>query len=48
VRVGARAGDQVQLLSGVDEGDVVVTTANFLLDSESRMQAGLAGADAER
>jgi multidrug efflux pump subunit AcrA (membrane-fusion protein) len=43
VRVGLRGGDRVQLLAGVSEGDRVVTTANFLLDSESRLQATAGG-----
>jgi len=44
VKVGARAGDRVELLSGVAEGETVVTTGNFLLDSESRLRAAIAGA----
>ena len=44
VRVGQRSGDETQLLEGVDEGDIVVTTANFLLDSESRLRATIEGA----
>ena len=43
VRVGATEGDHVQLLAGVAEGDTVVTTANFLVDSESRLQAAISG-----
>lgn len=43
VKVGARSGDKVQLLEGVAEGEVVVTTANFLLDSESRLRAAISG-----
>jgi Cu(I)/Ag(I) efflux system membrane fusion protein len=43
VTVGARAGDEVELLTGVREGEDVVTTANFLIDSESRLRAALAG-----
>jgi Cu(I)/Ag(I) efflux system membrane fusion protein len=39
VRVGAQAAGFVQLLEGVREGEQVVTSANFLLDSESRLQA---------
>jgi Cu(I)/Ag(I) efflux system membrane fusion protein len=39
VTAGARAGDDVQILSGLAEGDVVVTTAAFLIDSESRLRA---------
>jgi len=31
----------VQVVEGVDENELVVTTANFLLDSESRMRAAV-------
>jgi len=43
VRLGARGDGLVQLLEGVSEGDVVVTTANFLVDSESRLRAAVEG-----
>jgi Cu(I)/Ag(I) efflux system membrane fusion protein len=43
VRVGERAGEMTQILEGVDEGDTVVTSANFLLDSESRLRATIEG-----
>lgn len=43
VRVGARAQDKVQILEGVAPGDVVVTTANFMIDSESRLRATIEG-----
>jgi Cu(I)/Ag(I) efflux system membrane fusion protein len=43
VRAGWRGGGQVALLSGVAEGERVVTTANFLLDSESRLRAAIGG-----
>ena len=44
VRAGAHAGGRVQILSGVAEGERVVVRANFLLDSESRMRAGISKA----
>ncbi len=48
VRLGTHAGAQVQVLQGVREGETVVTTANFLLDSESRIEASINGpAEAE-
>ena len=31
-------GDYYQVLAGLKEGDRVVTSANFLLDSESRLK----------
>ncbi|MHC4295563.1 MAG: efflux RND transporter periplasmic adaptor subunit [Planctomycetota bacterium] len=37
VVVGARAGDRVQILAGLEEGDVIVASANFLVDAESRL-----------
>jgi Cu(I)/Ag(I) efflux system membrane fusion protein len=44
VRAGARVGDRVQILDGVAAGDLVVSSASFLLDSESRLRAAIAGA----
>lgn len=41
VQVGTRSGDKVQILTGVAAGDTVVTTANFLIDSESRLRAAI-------
>jgi Cu(I)/Ag(I) efflux system membrane fusion protein len=43
VTVGARSGDKVQILTGLSPGDVVVTTGNFLIDSESRLRAAISG-----
>ncbi len=37
VVLGARAGDRVQILAGLDEGQTVVASANFLVDAESRL-----------
>jgi len=42
VELGAKVGDRFQVLSGLAEGDRVVTSANFLLDSESSLKAALA------
>ncbi len=39
VQAGARAGDKVEILAGLAAGETVVTTANFLIDSESRLRA---------
>jgi Cu(I)/Ag(I) efflux system membrane fusion protein len=38
VVVGARYGDRVEILEGVGDGDDVVVSGLFLLDSESRLQ----------
>lgn len=45
VTLGARAGDRIQILSGVADGARVVASANFLVDAESRLTsgAGMAG-----
>jgi membrane fusion protein, copper/silver efflux system len=43
VRIGARSGDAVAVQDGLAEGEVVVTTANFLVDSESRLRAAISG-----
>jgi Cu(I)/Ag(I) efflux system membrane fusion protein len=43
VKIGARQDDAVEILSGVSEGETVVTTGNFLVDSESRLQAAIRG-----
>jgi len=42
VKLGAVASDSVEVLSGLAEGERVVTRANFLIDSESRLRASLA------
>ncbi len=43
VKVGIRGDGKAQVLSGVREGERVAVRANFLLDSESRLKAALAG-----
>jgi Cu(I)/Ag(I) efflux system membrane fusion protein len=43
VKIGARQKDTVEILSGVSEGETVVTTGNFLVDSESRLRAAIEG-----
>jgi membrane fusion protein, copper/silver efflux system len=39
VEIAAVSGDQVVVAGGISEGDRVVVSGNFLLDSESRMHA---------
>jgi Cu(I)/Ag(I) efflux system membrane fusion protein len=41
VQLGAKLGERFQVLSGLAEGDRIVTSANFLLDSESSLKAAL-------
>jgi Cu(I)/Ag(I) efflux system membrane fusion protein len=43
LKIGARVKERVEILSGVAEGETVVTTGNFLIDSESRLHAAIAG-----
>lgn len=43
VRIGARAGDWVEVLDGLSEGEQIVTSANFLIDSESQVKGAMAG-----
>ena len=42
VKLGTGDSQYVEVLAGLDEGDAVVTRANFLIDSESRLRASLA------
>jgi len=42
VQLGARSGDDVEVTSGLDQGQEIVTRANFLVDSESQLRASLA------
>jgi multidrug efflux pump subunit AcrA (membrane-fusion protein) len=41
VTLGIRSAGSFEVLSGLDQGDVVVTSANFLVDSESSLRAAL-------
>ena len=41
VNVGVRSAGYYEIISGLNEGDRVVTSANFLVDSESSMRAAL-------
>ena len=43
VTVGFHAEDKTELREGLKEGEQVVTTANFLIDSESRLRAAIEG-----
>jgi RND family efflux transporter MFP subunit len=46
VQVGLRLPDFVEILGGVSEGERVVVSGNFLVDSESRLKAALEAASA--
>jgi len=41
VQLGPQAGDQFIVLKGLKAGDRIVTSANFLVDSESQLQAAI-------
>ena len=43
VKLGSRSENYVEVLEGVAEGEQVVTSANFLIDSESNLKAALNG-----
>ncbi|HZW24181.1 MAG TPA: efflux RND transporter periplasmic adaptor subunit [Gallionella sp.] len=43
VTLGTHGDDYVEVLSGVKEGERVVTSANFLIDAESNLKAALSG-----
>lgn len=43
VTMGARAGDLIQIIKGINEGDKIITSANFLIDSESQLKAAMGG-----
>ena len=43
VTIGRSSDDYMEILSGVTNGEQVVTSANFLIDSESRLKAAIAG-----
>ncbi|WP_106225066.1 efflux RND transporter periplasmic adaptor subunit [Legionella pneumophila] len=43
VTLGVRAGDLLEIIQGVKEGDKIITSANFLIDSESQLKAAMGG-----
>jgi Cu(I)/Ag(I) efflux system membrane fusion protein len=44
LKLGRRAGEYVEVLAGLAEGEQVVTHANFLLDAESNLRSALGAA----
>ena len=44
VKLGVRGAGFVEITDGIADGEAVVTTANFLVDSESRLRAAIEGA----
>jgi Cu(I)/Ag(I) efflux system membrane fusion protein len=47
VWTGRGDGDRITVLQGLAEGDTVVASASFLIDSESRLKAAIAGLGAD-
>lgn len=43
VKVGGRADGKIEIVEGLADGETVVTTGNFLIDSESRLRAAIEG-----
>jgi RND family efflux transporter MFP subunit len=43
VQTGRRFGDRVEILRGLEPGERIVVSGNFLIDSESRMKLAAAG-----
>jgi Cu(I)/Ag(I) efflux system membrane fusion protein len=41
VKLGTLFDTGYEILEGLEEGDRVVTSANFLIDSESQLAAGM-------
>jgi Cu(I)/Ag(I) efflux system membrane fusion protein len=41
IEVGRKYGDSYELRSGLKEGERVVTSANFLIDAEAKVQGAL-------
>ncbi len=41
VKIGAKSGDFYEVISGLQEGEQVVVSGNFLIDSESRLKGAL-------
>jgi Cu(I)/Ag(I) efflux system membrane fusion protein len=45
VDVGIESGDRVEIRSGLDAGDLIVTSGQFLIDSESNIESALTRMD---
>lgn len=43
VTLGRRAGERIEVLTGLSDGEAVVVAANFLIDAESNLQSALQG-----
>jgi Cu(I)/Ag(I) efflux system membrane fusion protein len=45
VEIGIESGDRVEIRHGVSAGDLIVTSGQFLIDSESNIEAALSRMD---
>jgi len=43
VKLGHRGGGYVEIRQGISAGELVVVSANFLIDAESNLKAALRG-----
>ncbi len=43
IKIGSEVGDEVVVLDGIKEGEKVVSSATFLVDSESQLKAAVSG-----
>jgi len=43
IKTGARVDDKIIVLDGLRPGDTIVTSGNFLIDSESRLKSAMEG-----
>ncbi|PWT97541.1 MAG: efflux RND transporter periplasmic adaptor subunit [Terriglobia bacterium] len=44
VQIGQQQGDRIEIVSGLKAGERIVTSGNFLIDSESQLKAAINGA----
>ena len=44
IKTGPEAGDDIVVLDGIQEGETVVVSSTFMVDSESQLKAAIAGA----
>jgi RND family efflux transporter MFP subunit len=43
IKIGVKLDDKVAVLSGLRPGETIVTSGNFLIDSESRLKSAMGG-----
>jgi Cu(I)/Ag(I) efflux system membrane fusion protein len=41
IKTGVRNNDFIEVVEGLDHGDVIVSSGNFLIASESKLKLGL-------